>query len=431
MPDKKRRRRRARGSVLSYKGARGVVWRIKYRDGDGRQVMETLGREQDGWDRDRAEETLEDRLQAVRRNGYRPPKPVTFSSWATDWLEQGERLHGWKPLTVKAYRSVVERLKQHFGAKRLTAIRPKDVAAYVRAQADRIGPATLGRDLSILHAIFEAARREELVETNPAERVQRPKMPPFRPRVLKPEEMRAVLREFGRFATAAAEAEQSARSPLERAWQRGVRIRWEQAGVVFLTLVLTGLRRFELQSLRWRDVDLVEKVLRVEDSKSEDGRRSIALPAALAEALVQHLERTAFEGADELVFCHPEKGTVLRADQWQPLLDQALAKAGVNGRVRPFHDLRHTAITNDAASGASPIAVKAKAGHASFKTTERYIHLAGVVFRDEAQKLEERVLGGALSTATFYQPSTNLSESEGIEDDRAALRSAESSAADA
>jgi integrase len=51
-----------------------------------------------------------------------------------------------------------------------------------------------------------------------------------------------------------------------------------QDRTVFLTLVLTGLRRSELQTLRWRDVDLLEGVLRVRDSESEDGIRSIAPP---------------------------------------------------------------------------------------------------------------------------------------------------------
>jgi hypothetical protein len=36
-----------------------------------------------------------------------------------------------------------------------------------------------------------------------------------------------------------------------------------------------------------------------------------------------------------------------------------------------------------------------KAGHADMKTTRRYMHLAGVVFRDEAARLEERLLGTA------------------------------------
>jgi integrase len=66
--------------------------------------------------------------------------------------------------------------------------------------------------------------------------------------------------------------------------------------------------------------------------------------------------------------------------------------------VRPFHDLRHTAITNDAASGSNPIAVMTKAGHSDMKTTRKYMHLAGVVFRNEADALENRLLGVESST---------------------------------
>jgi hypothetical protein len=50
----------------------------------------------------------------------------------------------------------------------------------------------------------------------------------------------------------------------------------------------------------------------VADSKTEDGIRSIALPSRLAAELRQHWQRTAFRGDDELVFCHPERGSVYR-----------------------------------------------------------------------------------------------------------------------
>ncbi|MDH4103426.1 MAG: hypothetical protein OEW52_09865 [Thermoleophilia bacterium] len=66
------------------------------------------------------------------------------------------------------------------------------------------------------------------------------------------------------------------------------------------------------------------------------------------------------------------------------------AAAGIEG---PFHDLRHTAITNDAAAGENPVALMTKAGHADMGTTRIYMHLAGVVFRDEADRLEARLLG--------------------------------------
>lgn len=67
-------------------------------------------------------------------------------------------------------------------------------------------------------------------------------------------------------------------------------------------------------------------------------------------------------------------------------------------RPRPFHDLRHTAITNDAAAGSSPIAVMTKARRANM-ATRRYLHLVGVVFGDEADTLEWRL---GLSTELIY-----------------------------
>jgi len=90
----------------------------------------------------------------------------------------------------------------------------------------------------------------------------------------------------------------------------------EQHRTVFWTLVLTGVRREELRRLRWRDVDLVESVLRVRDAKSERGVRAIALAPMLAELLWQHRRRTRFQGDGELVFCHPEKGTALIVDTY-------------------------------------------------------------------------------------------------------------------
>ena len=124
--------------------------------------------------------------------------------------------------------------------------------------------------------------------------------------------------------------------------------------------------------------------------------RSIALSPRLVEALSGHYAQTAYKGNDELVFCHPEKGTVYRAETFVEALGRALRTAGITDRLRAFHDLRHTCITNDAAAGASPIAVLAKAGHANMRTTQTYLHLAGVVFRNEAERLEARLLSTGL-----------------------------------
>lgn len=64
----------------------------------------------------------------------------------------------------------------------------------------------------------------------------------------------------------------------------------------------------------------------------------------------------------------------------------------MEGRIRAFHDMRHTALTNLAATGASPITVMATADHRSMQTTKGYLHLAGGVPR-RRRDLERRMMG--------------------------------------
>ena len=102
---------------------------------------------------------------------------------------------------------------------------------------------------------------------------------------------------------------------------------------------------------------------------------------------------SSYRSDDDYVFSHPRRGSKLEAHWYADEFKAALAAAGVVGRVRTFHDMRHTALTNLAASGASPVALMATAGHRSMSTTKQYVHLAGVVFRDETAALERRLLG--------------------------------------
>lgn len=203
------------------------------------------------------------------------------------------------------------------------------------------------------------------MQANPVANVQRPKVQRRRWRVLEPVEVARVLNTFDD----------------------------ERARAVFLTLALTGLRRAELQALRWRHVNILDGTLRVQESKTEEGERLIALSPALVDAFAAHYTRSAFKGDEEYVFCHPERGTRLHNQWYAAEFRKALAAAGITDYVRPFHDARHGALTNLAAAGVSPMAIMGIAGHRSMATTQQYVHLAGVVFRDEAALLEQRLFG--------------------------------------
>ena len=124
-------------------------------------------------------------------------------------------------------------------------------------------------------------------------------------------------------------------------------------------------------------------------SRRRPGGRS-SIDEFLAGELFDHRARSRFQGDDERVFCHLEKGSPLDGKRYAETFRAALVKAGITDYVRPFHDGRHTAITNDAAAGNSGLAVMKRAGHSDFRVTQQYLDLAGVDFAEEAERAAAR-----------------------------------------
>jgi integrase len=386
--------------VVKYTGSRGVVWRIRYVDAGGQQVQETLGAAADGWTRRRAASELRDRLQAVEREGYRRPEPVTFASFAHEWLADYPERKGLKSSTVRGYRGIVDgHLIPVFGSGKVADVDVDRVERYVAGKRRKgLGPRTVNRHLNVLSLILNAAVRRRLIAANPVGHIDRPPEPRRRWRILSPVEIRAVEKALDEMIEAADPGSE------ERAWRETVR-------VVFLVNYGTGLRLGELLGLRWRAVRLadpegaslrVEETLvrgRVDTPKSERGERTIALGPRLADELFQHRARTAYDGDDERVFVSPHRGCALNPKRYAKTLRDALTKAGIVDYVRPTHDGRHSSITNAAAAGTAPAALMARAGHSDFKTTQGYIDLAGETFREEAQRLERRLWGGEETVA--------------------------------
>jgi integrase len=394
--------------VIKYDGKRGTVWRLKYRDATGRQVKETLGRVEDGWTKRKAEAELRARLTAVHREGFRKAEPVTFRTFAAEWLAAYPVAKALKRSTVEGYRLIIEKhLLPAFGSSKLDRIDAEALDGYLVAKRrDGLAPRTLNRHLNLLNAMLTAAQRRSLIQANPVPSVDRPREPRRRWRILTPAEVGGVERSFDDLIAEA--------SGEERSWR-------EQARVIFLVLVGAGLRRGEVLGLRWHSVHLADPdgaFLRITETfvragidtpKSEAGERTVALGQRVASELFEHRGRTAYAADDERVFCSPTKGTPFDVVRYAETFRLALRWAGIADYVRPFHDLRHSSITNAAAAGTPPAALMARAGHSDFKTTQGYIDLAGETFREEADRLERR-LWGSSSTKNRYKVESDDAE---------------------
>jgi integrase len=376
--------------VIRYDGTRGVTWSLKYVDASGRQVRESLGREADGWDRRKAERALGAKLEAVDA-GMRKPKRRTFADLAAEFETTALTSKPRKKSTLVDYRATLRNhLRPAFDSDDLGKL-SRSPEAFEQYAAEKIAgglsPKTVRNHLVLAGLMFRKARRWRWVSENPLELVELPAMAQPETETLTAGEVAALLTTW---RTLELEADES-----ERFWfQTGRRMT-----VVALS---TGLRRGELLGLRWQDAELLEKRLSVRQSfvrgemttpKSRAGRRTVPLGAVALEALEEQYQASSHRSPDSIVFCHPALGTPLDPSKLSAFARKARAVAGVSESFRPWHGLRHTALTETAAAGVPPMFVQEKAGHAQGSTTERYLHAARTSYPDAAELAEARVFG--------------------------------------
>lgn len=377
------------GRVWRYEGTRGVVWRIRYRDGAGRRVMETLGKEP-AWNRKRAEQELRRRLVDVERDGYTHPERITLAEFCERWLTEYLPGRGLKLTTLDGYKQTIRKhLLPALGRYSLQELerRPELIDRYVtRKIGEGYSPKTVTNHLLCLQVILKVAIRWRLISRNPVSDCERPRVEQPELHVLSEVE---IARLWTGYRELEAEADKESKE-----W-------WEIARTLTFVALGTAMRRGELLALRWRDVHLLEGRVQVREAlvkghfttpKSRSGRRSIELGPRTLALLQEHWQRTAFQGDEELVFCHPELGTPLDPSKLTRLyMHHALKRAGITKPFRAFHDLRHTALTHEAAAGNPMTYIQLKAGHSQSAITERYVHAAQVLFPGAAAKGEARM----------------------------------------
>ena len=222
-------------------------------------------------------------------------------------------------------------------------------------------PATMARYLAALsHAFTIACKEWAWLESNPMQRVTKPKQPQGRVRFLSDEEREALLRE----------CKASDHPDLYTA--------------VVLALS-TGARRMELLGLRWEQVDLNRKVITLYETKNGEIR---ALP------LVNHAHELMKERAKvrridtNLVFpgADADKPVLLRAP-----FDKALARAGILNFH--WHDLRHSCASYLAMNGASLAEIAEVLGHKTLQMVKRYAHLSHAHTSKVVERMNQRIFG--------------------------------------
>ncbi len=279
------------------------------------------------------------------------------------YLNHLEVVKGRKATTLEDYRQMLNgHLVPFLAGRSVDRVAPSDIAAYVSAKMrEGLAPKTVRNHATFASGLFSFAVRKGWATVNPVQHEDLPVVPhDTEIHFLDHEEMEALFR--------AADGG-DALGPTDL--------------VLYLTAATTGLRMGELLALQWKDVDWAAGSIRVRRSytrgafstpKSAKSSRVVPLTDRLAGALERHHQRSAFQGAGDLVFPHPTSGDVIDSSAMRRRFHAALARAGVR-RVR-FHDLRHSFGTAMAAAGCPMRALMAMMGHASMQTTLRYADYA-------------------------------------------------------
>ena len=155
----------------------------------------------------------------------------------------------------------------------------------------------------------------------------------------------------------------------------------ETAVAALRVLILTGCRRNEVLTLRWDDVDVAARELRLRDSKT--GPRMVALTSPV-EAVLNDVVRTP---GNPWVFVG--KGREGRRTTLQWVWNEITKRAGLHG-LR-LHDLRHSYASRALALGESLTMIGKLLNHVEIRTTARYAHLMQDAEKDAAARVGDMI----------------------------------------
>ena len=220
-------------------------------------------------------------------------------------------------------------------------------------------PATRARKVSTIRVFFNyLSRKANLIEVNPAQDLETPKMEKRLPRYLNLEDSRKLLAVSGHED--------------DRNHERNYAI---------ITLFLNcGMRLSELVGINISDIDFSECKLNVIGKGNKE--RTIYLNKACVKAISEYLSVRPKEGikpdrlnSPKALFLSERRERISRRTV-QAIVDKELRAAGLDTSKYSTHKLRHTAATLMYQYGNVDIrALQELLGHESISTTEIYTHV--------------------------------------------------------
>jgi len=303
-----------------------------------------------------AEKILNLKVTEIIEGRFRLPKsnPPKLKQFSDEFLNSIRHQN-----TRKRYASSVAKLQMYFGDARLTEINAEQIDEFKNARlASKVRAATVNRDLAVLRRMLKIAERRRLINATPFREVEmlEERKERRQPHILTFEEEKQLLA-----------------------------VTKDHVRVLAILILDTGLRSGrEALTLKWNDIDFSDDAIRIRESKTLAGIRSVPMSSRCKAELLKWRSRLGPEFS-EYVFANPQRPEAHLQDVRKSWLD-ALKAAGLE--YFWLYDLRHTFASRLTAAGVSPIFVAQIMGHSSPSILQTYAKAIDEYRRSAISKLE-------------------------------------------
>ena len=392
------------GHLQEKNGIYYVVLTYKTYDGKRKTKWQSTGLPTKGNKR-RAEammrELQDDFEPPVDPNGP-PSKAMLFADYLVQWLEIAKSTV--KLTTYSSYKGLSEsQIIPYFRSLGVTLgdLKAVHIQSFYQKQLERVKPNTVIHYHAIIHRALKYAVKTDLIDVNPADKVDRPKKNEFTGNFCSREEMNALFDA----------------------------VRGNKIEVPVMLAAFYGLRRSEVVGLKWDAVDFEQNTLEIrhtvatvrldgkkvivesDTTKTKASKRTLPLVPVFRERLLALQEEQkenrklcgrSYNKKYDGYICVDPMGNLLLPNALSDSFQLVLRDYNLR-RIR-FHDLRHTFATRALERGMDYKTLSAILGHYSVAfTMDTYVHSMDEHKRREMDKIDD-MLGMQYSISVENQP---------------------------
>ena len=375
---------------------RAFKYILDYLDENGKRCRPSLGHA----DRRKAERQRAQKESELRM-GIVAPQSMKLSDFLKDSLSRtGSQI---RESTQQEHRFAMKHFVKVIGNIDYQSVRLKHGELFRQACLDQgNSPATVSKKLRALKRLFQLAVERKQLEENPLKYIKLPKWTPRKIETFDVNECERLIK-------------------AARDCQTEISVQWDMLIIIALT---TGMRRGELLNAVWTDVDFDGNTLDVSPKKNtaktwewqikDCERRTLPLDEHILSLLAERQSKQPEGYPYVFVPDHRydsiqklrQKGRWSSSDSRLKVINNFRCKFSriqkrANIRVRRFHDLRATTLTNWLANGMSEYEVMRLAGHSNFETTHKFYLAVSSDLVDKAREVGRRNLGHIWHAPSF------------------------------